>query len=640
MVQARRIALPEVGVAQGAAGRQRRWWALAAQWALIATALVAPLAPATAPAAVKDQGLAMRAEAKYKPGSPHYEYANAQAPKGGTLVIGVQGTMDSLNPYSLKGVSSSELERLVFQELGEPSLDEPFTQYPALAESFEVAADQLSMIVRLRPNAAFADGTKVTAKDIVFSFKTFRTDQVPPFYRYYWEDVKEVVAVDDVTAKFVFTKLNPELPLTATQLPILPEHIYGTGAFATDFANKAVGSGPYTVADFRPGASLTLKRNPKFWGSDVPFFRGRFNFDDIVIKFYKDPTAMVEGFKKGDFDVYNVNSAKIWALELKGDKVDSLKYIKKDLLPNANDVGAQGFVFNLRLPIFQDVRVRQALALAFDFEWSNKNLFYDQYVRNESYFENSPLKAKEMPNAEELGVLTPLKGDLSPEVFTKPMGWLDRTPGIRDRLTQATQLLKDAGYVIKDGVAQGPGGRLEFKFLLDDAAFQRVVEPYLQNLRKLGVRVTIEEKEQSVYLKRIESRQFDMVVQAIPQSQSPGNEQRDFWSAAAGEQSYSRNYAGIKNKAVDALVDRIIYAKSRTELELMTRCLDRVLYHLHPMVLHWHLTSHRFAHWDKFGLPGKLPTYYSLPLLYEFMWYDAARAKRLEEARAKNAPLL
>jgi microcin C transport system substrate-binding protein len=349
---------------------------------------------------------------------------------------------------------------------------------------------------------------------------------------------------------------------------------------------------------------------------------------------------MTEGFKKGDFDLYAVNGSKVWAVDLTGDRFDALKWIKKELLPNENDQGAQGFVFNLRNPVFQDVRVRKAMALAFDFDWSNKNLFYNQYTEDHSYFENSPLKATGLPTADELKILEPLKADLPPEVFAKEMGYLGKGKDTKDRLREAVALLKEAGYTVKDGVAQGPAGRLELKFLIDSPMWQRIVEPYTQNLKKLGINVTIEEKEESVYIKRVENREYDLIVYAFGESESPGNEQRDYWTSAAADHNYSSNYAGIKSKAIDALVDRVIYAKSRDELVLATHCLDRALYHLHPMVLNWYTAAHRLAYWDKFSRPAQLPLFYYPPTLEEYMWFDTAKAQKLEDAKSKGTPLL
>ncbi len=590
-------------------------------------------------ASVPNLGLAMHGEPKYKPDFKVLDYANAEAPKGGTLVLGEAGTYDSLNPYGLKDDAPIWVQTLVFQELGDQTLDEPFTTYPGLAESFELAADKLSMTIKLRPAAKFSDGKPVTADDVVFSFNLFKSDKVRPFYKFYWADIKEVVVVDNLPAKMNFSKVNPELALIATQLPVLPKHVYGKGDFSKDFSQKSVGSGPYTVKDFKAPQYVVLKRNPDFWGKDVPVYKGRYNFDEVYVKYYKDPTAMVEGFKKGDFDMEDVNSSKSWALDLVGDKFDK-KWIKKELWANQNDAGTQGFVFNLRQKIFEDSKVRMALALAFDFAWSNKNLFYDQYIENHSFFENSPLKATGLPNEAELAVLNPLKADLPADVFTKEMGWLGKGKDIKDRLREAMGLLKEAGYAVKDGVAQGPGGKLEFKALVDGPSWGRIIEPYIQNLKKIGVNVAIEEKEQSLYIKRIENREFDMIVQTIGESQSPGNEQREFWSSAAADQNYSRNYAGVKNKAIDQLIDKVIYAKDRQELELMTRCLDRALYHTHLLVHNWHAPAHRVAYWDKFSRPATLPAFYVPRQVWEYMWYDAGKVKKLEEARSENAPLL
>ena len=585
-------------------------------------------------------GMAMHGEPKYKSGFQHLDYADSLALKGGTLTLGSEGTFDTLNPFTAKGAFPTQVATLVFQELGEQTLDEPFTTYPGVAESFELAPDKLSMIVKIRPQAKFSDGKPVTADDIVFSFKTLTSDKGRTLYKFYWSDIKAVTAAGKYSVKFEFARENPELALITTQLPVIPKHIYSKGDFAQDFATRAVGSGPYTVKDFKAGSYIVFKRNPAFWGKDAPLYRGRYNYDEIVVKYFKDPTAEVEAFKKGDFDIFPVFSSKVWALDLVGDRIDHLKWIKKALLPNSNNQGSQGFGFNIRLPIFQDVRIRQAMALAFDFDWSNKNLFYSQYVQNESFFENSPLKATGLPGAEELAVLEPFKADIPSEVFTKEMGWLGKGKDIRERLKEAVGLIKEAGYTVKDGVASGPGGRLEFKFLIRGPGFHRVIEPYLQNLKRLGILVTIEEREDSVYIKRLDNREFDMTVFGQGESQSPGNEQRDYWGSKAADEPNSNNVLGIKNKAVDALVDKIVYAKARTELEIYTRALDRVLYHLHPVVHNWHLGMHRIAYWDKFGRPANLPKFYSLDQLIQYMWIDPARAKKLDEARSKNAPLL
>lgn len=586
-------------------------------------------------------GLSVHGDAKYKDGFLKFDYANGDAPKGGTLILHEQGTFDTLNPFLQKGVAATYLTTLVFQDLGTKPLDEPFSVYPAAAESFSVAPDKLSLTIKLAKDARFSDGQALTAADVVFSFERLTQHaQSLPFFKYYWADIKEVKAIDKHTVKMSFAKENNELPLIATELPILPKHIYEKGDWTKDFSDRIVGSGPYIVKDFKKGVFITFQRNPKWWAKDRPVYKGRYNFDEITIKYYKDETVSVEAFKKGDFDFYPGNHSKIWSTVLVGDRFESLKWIRKEKWPHHNNQGTQGFLMNLRLPIFQDIRVRQALALAFDFDWSNKNLFYGLYSPNESFFQNSPLQAKGLPSAEELAILEPLKADLPSEVFTKEMGWLGKGLDIKARLRLAMQLLKDAGYTIQNGVATGPAGKLEFKFLTSGPTFNRILEPYFQNLKKLGVLVSFEDKEESLFVKRVETRDFSMFVRAIGQSESPGNEQREYWTSKAADENFSRNYAGLKNKAIDALVDRVIYAKSRSELELATRCLDRALYHTHLLVHNWHAAEYKVALWDKFGWPTAFPDYYALTQMIEYMWVDQAKEKRLNEAKAAGKPLL
>lgn len=584
--------------------------------------------------------LSLHGDIKYKDGFTHLDYVNPNAPKGGSLVYESLGTFETLNPYQLKGVSADGLVQYVFQTLADSSLDEPFSKYPTLAESFTVAADQLSMTIKLRANAKFADGHPVRAEDVVFSYHTLISDKADVNYRFYWEDIKEVKAVDELTVLMSFKRVNAELPLIATELPILPKHFYGKGDFARDFTDKALGSGPYMVKESRRDDRVVLQRNPEFWGKDHPMFKGRYNFDTITYRYYKDEIAALEAFKKGDFDLYIGNHSKIWATELVGERFDTLKWIKKASFTHENNQGTQGFVFNLRRPIFSDVRVRQAIALAFDFEWSNKNLFYGLYRENRSFFENSPFRAQGQPSAEELQVLAPFKAQLAPQVFSEEMGWLGKGKDFKARMRQALELLGQAGYVLKDGVATGPHGKLEFRFLVASPTFNRILEPYFQNLKKLGVIVTLEQKEESVFVKRVQARDFDMMVHTYAQSQSPGNEQREFWGTAAADVGESRNYSGLKNQGIDGLIDRLVTVKSRAELELVTRCLDRALYHEHILVHNWHSPVHKLAMWDKFDLPKVLPRFYGLNQLVELMWYDQAKAKKLEQARAENKPLL
>lgn len=587
---------------------------------------------------VWQKSLILHGTPKYPPEAPSLEYAQLTAPKGGRITIGLEGGFDSLNPFSLKGDAPLFVRSLVFQELGDQPLDEPFTVYPSIAESFLLTNDRKSMRVKLNPQARFSDGSKVTAEDLKFSLETLISEKASSFYRFYWADIAKVEVISEGEVRFVFKQYNPELPLITTQIPLLSKKFYSQDDFEKGFATRIVGTGPYKVKDFKAGSFILFERDPKFWGQDLFINKGRYNFDEIMVKFYKDSTSLVEGFKKGDFDLYFVNSAKVWALDLMGEKFEK-KWIKKEMMPNSNNQGVQGFGFNMRKPVFQDRRVRQAFALAHDFLWANKNIFYDQYIESRSFFENSPLKATGLPKPEELAILEPLRSDLPPEVFTKEVGWLTAETDIKKRLRSAAQLLKDAGYQIKDGVAVGPHGPLKVKYLLQGPGFQRILEPYVQNLKKLGIEMELEVKEDSVYVRRMNDRDFEMTSINVGQSQSPGNEQKDQWSSEAADAKGSSNYTGLKNKAIDILVDKLIYAKTREELELMTRCLDRALYHQHILVHNWYIAHHRFAYWDKIGIPTKLPKYYAMSQFLEFLWVDQEKVQKLTTAMAKGASL-
>jgi microcin C transport system substrate-binding protein len=368
-------------------------------------------------------------------------------------------------------------------------------------------------------------------------------------------------------------------------------------------------------------------------------YEGLYNFDEIEIKFYKDSTARLEAFKKGEFDYFPVNHSKVWATQLDGVKVNKYKWIKKETWRHQNNQGMQGFVFNLRKPLFQDRQVRKALALVYDFEWSNKTLFYGLYNRSESFFENSELAARGLPKGKEKQILEPFKEKLPSEVFKKPMGYLGKDQSIRRKLRQARKLLKEAGYKLENGVLTGPQGPLRFKILLRGPTFQRIVEPYISNLKKIGVDASFEVKEQSVWLRKVNQRDYDMIIHSYGQSQSPGNEQASYWGSKAAEVGYSRNYSGLKNEVVDELIEKVIQSESREELVLNTKALDRVLYHLHFVIPQHHSKYYRVAFWNRFAKPDELPPYYSPYLYFHAMWKDSKKAKALKEARKEDKPL-
>jgi microcin C transport system substrate-binding protein len=578
--------------------------------------------------------LALGGTPKYPAGFAHFGYADPAARKGGTLVLPSEGGFDTLNPFTLKGRAPFLLGALVFETLTDASLDEPFTEYGLLAESIAVAPDELSLVYRLNPKARFADGQPVTAADVVFSYQVLRGDAATPFFRFYYKDVSAVEAVDRLTVRLRFARKNRELAMIAGQLPILPQHLYGAKNFGEGYVRQALGSGPYRVKEFEFGKFIRYERNPNHWSKNLGSNVGRYNFDEILVKYYRDESVRLEGLKAGEFDFLFVNIAKQWAVDLQGDKWNK-RWIVKESLRHSNDEGMQGFAFNLRRPVFQDRRVRKALALAFDFDWTNRTLFYGQYVPNDSYFANSELAAKGLPGKDELALLNPFKDQLPPEVFTAPVQVVGKgLPEIRDRLRESLQLLRAAGWEVQDGVLteKSTGRPLRFTVTLDSPAFQRVVEPYLNNLQRLGVQADMKVVDDSVYQRMVDTKDFDVIVNRFGQSQSPGNEQRDYWHSEAADQEASRNVIGIKHPAVDRLVEAIIEAPSRAALLTATHALDRVLWHEYYLVPQWYINYHRIAYWNKFGHPKTLPLYYNPFTELMYWWIDPAQARALEAA--------
>ncbi|MCB9228716.1 MAG: ABC transporter substrate-binding protein [Deltaproteobacteria bacterium] len=588
------------------------------------------------------QGLSVHGKAKYRQGFDHLDYADPSAAQGGELNLGWTGSFDTLNPFSAKGISPLLLSQLVFQKLGQSTLDEPFSVYPELAERFDIAADQLSMTIHLNPDARFSDGKPVTSEDVLFSFRLFRSDSVSALYKSYWSDIRDMKIIDRHSFQFIFTEKNTELPAIALQMTVLPRHIYQSGDFGKDFSGLAIGSGPYIVDQSEHGSFISFRKNPDFWGKKIPFYKGRFNFGSVNIRYYRDHTAMVEAFRKGDFDLYVCYSSSIWATRLVGKRFDPKRWILRENWPHKNNEGSQGFFFNLKNKIFQKAEVRQAISLALDFDWINKTLFYSQYIKNTSFFENSDFKASGLPSGEEKKILKELRerfpADVPESVLTESAeGRFSHLP-FKKRLREARKILKKEGFILKDGVLTSEKDQLtlSFRFLLRDQAMARAVEPFLANLKKIGIQVSIDMEEASVYQRKLQKREFDMAVLRIPQSQSPGNEQIDFWHSSQADEKYSRNYYGLKNSAVDEMIERIIHSETREDLILNTRVLDRILSQLHIAVHNWHNTSHRIAMWNRFSKPEHFPDYYDPFSYLEFLWFDQKKADSLQKAMQNN----
>lgn len=547
---------------------------------------------------------------KYSSDFTHFDYTNPDAPKGGTLRLAGLNGFDSLNPFIPKGNAGDQIG-LLYDTLTYHSADEPFTEYGLLAERIEKADDNSFVRFYLNPKARFNDGEPVTAADVLFTFNTL-LEKGHPLYRHYYADVAAVVVENPLQVRFDFKHTeNRELPLILGQLQILPKHWWAERDFSKTSLAAPLGSGPYRLVRVDAGRSLRYERVDNWWAKDLPVSRGQYNFDTIHIDYYRDMSVALEAFKAGQFDFNLEYSAKDWATGYNSPALRSGKIIKKDI-KNHNPVGMQGFTFNTRKAMFQDPRVRQAIGLLFDFEWTNKQLFYSSYIRTQSFFANSELAASGLPSAAELAILEPLRGSIPEEVFTQeyhtPVS--DGSGIIRDRRLEAWRLLQEAGYRIEnDQMVNAAGEPLEFEFIIAQANLERVLLPFKRNLAELGIELTIRRTDVSQYINRMRSRDFDMTSSIWSQSNSPGNEQRDFWHSSSVDNPGSRNFIGLKDPAIDTLVEGLINAPSRASLINYARALDRVLLWGHYVIPNYYIDTWRIAHWQHLAQPQQAPLY-------------------------------
>jgi len=547
---------------------------------------------------------------KYPADFKHFAYVNPDAPKGGIFRQAGFGGFDSLNPFISKGVPADNID-LIYDTLARQSLDEPFTEYGLLAGKIEKAPDNSWVRYYLRPEARFHDGHPVRAEDVVFSFQTLIKDGAP-LYRGYYGDVAEVIAEDPLRVLFKFKhNNNRELPLILGQLPVLPKHWWQTRDFSKGNLEAPLGSGPYQVGEVKAGRSIRYQRVKDYWGKDLPINRGFYNFDTLSTDYYRDNTVALEALKAGQFDYWLEMTAKNWANAYNIPAVTEGRLIKEQI-PNGNPTGMQGFVYNLRRPVFQDVRVRQALSLLLDFEWTNKQLFNGAYARTRSYFENSEMAASGLPDAEQLAILEPLRGKIPDPVFNQAFenSVGDGSGMIRAQQRQAYQLLQEAGWrIVDDKMVDTSGKPVSIEFLLAQTEFERVLLPFKRNLSDLGIELVIRRVDVSQYITRVRSRDFDMVVGSFPQSNSPGNEQREFWKSESADKPGSRNTIGLKDPAIDQLVEELINADSRQSLVAHARALDRVLQWGYYVIPNWHIKTWRVAYWNHIGHPKVSPAY-------------------------------
>lgn len=553
----------------------------------------------------------MHGSPKYPDGFAHFDYVNPDAPKGGTLKMAVVANgFDSFNPFDIRGVAAAGISTYLYDTLLESSADEPFSAYGLIAESLETPTDRSYVIFNLRKEARFHDGEPITAEDVKFSLNIL-TNEGHPFFRNYYADVSKITIESPHRVRFDFGETkNRELPLILGQMPILPAHYWETRDFGENGLTPPVGSGPYRIGEFEAGRSVTYERVKDYWAQNLGVRKGRFNFDSIRYDYYTDDTVALEAFKAGNFDFRQESSAKNWATAYTGPKFDAGKIVT-EAIEHHRPTGMQGFVFNTRRKVFSDPRVREALAYGFDFEWANKNLFYGQYTRTGSYFENSDLASSGLPEGRELEILEPFRGDLAKKVFTEVYTppETDGQQGLRKNLRTALELLRSAGYVVRDGkmIHEKTGEPLAFEILLFQKSFERVVLPFKNNLAKLGIDVSVRLVDSNQYVQRVREFDFDIITQVLPQSDSPGNEQREYWHSSNVDAVGSRNYMGVSDPVVDELVSMVIQAPDREELVQRVRALDRVLLHGHYVIPHWYLARDRVAYWKQFVRPEMTP---------------------------------
>jgi microcin C transport system substrate-binding protein len=547
---------------------------------------------------------------KYPDNFQHFDYVNPDAPKGGIFRQAGFGSFDSLNPFINKGVAAEGLE-LVYDTLTVQGMDEPMTAYGLIAARIEKAPDHTWVRFYLRPEARFHDGHPVQAEDVQFSFQTL-IKQGAPLYRNYYADVASVVVENPLTILFKFKHgNNRELPVILGQLPVLPKHYWASRDFTKANLEVPLGSGPYRVGAVQAGRSIRYERVKDYWARDLAVTRGQYNFDTMAFDYYRDNTVALEALKAGQFDFWLETSAKNWATAYNTPAVRDGR-LRREEIANGNPTGMQGFIFNLRRPMFQDPRVREALSLLLDYEWTNKQLFNGAYTRTDSYFENSELAASGLPGPAELKILEPLRGKIPDPVFTQAFEnpHSDASGMIREQQLIGTPLLLEAGWSIRnDRMVDTSGKPISIEFLLAQTEFERVLLPFKRNLADLGIELSIRRVDVSQFITRRRSRDFDMIVGGFPQSNSPGNEQMDYWTSSSADNPGSLNYMGLKDPAVDTLVTGLINAHSRQELIEHTRALDRVLLWGHYLIPNWHIKTWRVAYWDHIGHPRVSPKY-------------------------------
>ncbi|MFT6028604.1 MAG: microcin C transport system substrate-binding protein [Oleiphilaceae bacterium] len=567
----------------------------------------------------ESHGFALYGDLKYPENFDHFDYVNPIAPKGGDLRLMGFGSFDSLNPYTLKGMSPfntpgqfifgfSELNETLMIGTGDysPSADEPQSAYGLIAKSIRYPEDIAWIEFTIHTNAHFHDNHPINSEDVVFSYKTL-IEKGHPRFQQTLLGVQSVEAINDKVVRFTFKDKHQRANiLRAGELPVLPKHFWQEKDFERSSEIIPLLSGPYRVKDFKMGQQLRLERHEDFWAKGLNVYQGRYNFDSVTIDYYRDQSVAFEGFKAGQFDLFYDYTAKNWAMAYDFPAIREGKVTKEEIehkIPSSS----QAFFFNVRRPLFQDKRVREALSLMFDFEWTNKSLFNGAYKRNQSFYPNSDFQALGLPDKEEIALLEPFKGALPKELFTQEfkLPITNADGNIRTQLRQASKLLKEAGWVLKDQqlVHEQTGKAFEFEILMRQAGIQRVLLPFIKNLERLGITAIPRLIDTAQYKVRLDQFDFDMTIVSLSQGHAPSYEQRDYFHTSTSMIEGSQNYAGIHNPVIDSLIEKVLTTQNRNDLVTSMQALDRVLLWEYYTIPNWHLNYHRLASWQKFERP-------------------------------------
>ncbi|MBY7794366.1 extracellular solute-binding protein [Vibrio fluvialis] len=570
-------------------------------------------------------------QAKYPDNFTHFDYVNPDAPKYGKVTYGQVGTYDNFNRYASRGVAAAASGELYDSLMFSPS-DEIDSYYPLIAEKVRYSDDYTWLELDINPKARFQDGVPITAHDVEFTFNKFMTEGVPQ-YRVYYKEIKSVKALNDKTVRIEMSEPNRDKLFSfAQQTRVLPEHFWKDKNLSEPLNEPPVGSGPYEVAEFKPGQSITYKLDDNYWAKDLPVNVGRNNFKQVQYDYYRDDTVMLEAFKAGEFDIRQESQAKFWATSYTGVNFDN-GFIKKEEIQHNAPAATQGFVFNIQRPVFSDVRVREALNYAMDFEWMNKNMFYSQYTRTRSYFQNTEYEAKGLPDKEELAVLNPVKDKISPRVFTTEFQppVTDGSGRIRPQMRKAFELLKEAGWELKNKVMTNvkTGEPMTFELLIYSPTTERIAIPLQKNLKLMGIDMKIRTVDTTQYIKRLRDRDFDMVSSAYSANPFPSPNLMIVWNSHYIDSTY--NTAGVMDPVIDELTMQIAKNQENPDkLKSLGKALDRILQWNFYLIPQWYTSMYRVATWDKFERPAEMPKY---DLGIDTWWISQEKAQKLPEKR-------